>query len=79
MSPRQSDEMSQRSKDSRIWSVLHQDEGGIGKSSPMPKRFPEGNLEGRGRRGWISCVKINSSLLMMKEWTLFDFRGLIEY
>ena len=50
-------------------SVLHQDEGGIGKSIPdareisrdprdFPRAKPEGNLEGRGksrgRRGWIS-------------------------
>ena len=53
----------------RVVSVLHQDEGGIGKSipdarkiSPDPRDFPrakpEGNLEGRGKsggqRGWIS-------------------------
>ena len=52
-----------------IVSVLHQDEGGIGKSIPdareisrdprdFPRAKPEGNLEGRGksrgRRGWIS-------------------------
>ena len=50
-------------------SVLHQDEGGIGKSIPdaqkisrdqrdFPRAKPEGNLKGRGksrgRRGWIS-------------------------
>ena len=50
-------------------SVLHQNEGGIGKSIPdaqeisrdprdFPRAKPEGNLEGRGksqgRRGWIS-------------------------
>ena len=50
-------------------SVLHQDEGGIGKSIPdaqqisrdprdFPRAKPEGNLEGRGKsggqRGWIS-------------------------
>ena len=53
----------------RIVSVLHQDEGGIGKSIPdarkisrdprdFPRAKPEGNLEGRGKsggqRGWIS-------------------------
>ena len=52
-----------------IVSVLHQDEGGIGKSIPdarkisrdprdFPRAKPEGNLEGRGKsggqRGWIS-------------------------
>ena len=52
-----------------IVSVLHQDEGGIGKSIPdaqkisrdlldFPRAKPEGNLEGRGksggRKGWIS-------------------------
>ena len=52
-----------------IVSVLHQNEGGIGKSIPdaqeisrdprdFPRAKPEGNLEGlgksRGRRGWIS-------------------------
>ena len=54
---------------SEIVSVLHQDEGGIGKSIPdgrkiswdprdFPRAKPEGNLEGRGKsggqRGWIS-------------------------
>ena len=54
---------------SYIGSVLHQDEGGIGKSIPdaqeisrdpkdFPRAKPEGNLEGRGKsrgqRGWIS-------------------------
>ena len=53
----------------KIVSVLHQDEGGIGKSIPdarkisqdprdFPRAKPEGNLEGRGKsggpRGWIS-------------------------
>ena len=53
----------------RIGSVLHQDEGGIGKSIPdaqeisqdpidFPRAKSEGNLEGRGKsqgwRGWIS-------------------------
>ena len=103
-----------------IVSVLHQDEGGIGKSIPdvkeiswdprdFPRAKPEGNLEGRGksrgRMGWISqflpsfggvrtfssssilslgmdqeihpsrqgridSVKINPSLLMMREWVV---------
>ena len=97
--------------------MLHQDEGGIGKSIPsalqisldprdFPRASPSGNLSGLGksfgRRGWISqylprlggariqcypvgkdarlihpcrmehidSVKINPSLVMMREWAM---------
>ena len=106
--------------------MLHQDEGGIGKSIPdareisrdprdFPRAKPEGNLEGLGkswgRRGWISqflpsfggvrtfssssilslgmdqeihpsrqgridSVKINPSLLMMRECVWLSFRSI---